>query len=350
MDAPMTRTLTRQELYDLVWSTPITELADQFAISDRGLAKICLRHQIPVPGRGYWAKIEAGQSANKTPLWRIENPGIETVRIGGLTTDVNPYVAFAINATRAAKQTLQKERKAPKGSNTPAKTRDLAAIAIPERPLHSSLREFAKELSSAVTDRTGALNVRWVKIHRDSIHRVIAFLNALAHQIEPQGITFAGRNSRVAFKKDDALVDFEITSPKKRVTTETSYGWKHYENVFVGRLAFRIFGRAQGVKSNWVDTDHRKIETSISQIIESYRINLDVQQTYDEKERAERLLREHLQHRRDLAEKRAAREEARLEFLRSIAADRREVEDLKLTIDAVPRPDSQKDEYERMLI
>jgi hypothetical protein len=82
----------------------------------------------------------------------------------------------------------------------------------------------------------------------------------------------------------------------------------------------------------------------------SCRINLDVQKAYDEKERAERLQREHLAHRRDLAEKRAAREEARLEFLRSIAADRREVEDLKLTIDAVPRSDSQKHEYECMLI
>lgn len=57
------RTFTRQEMYDLVWSTPIQKLAEQFGLSDRGLAKTCLRHQVPVPGRGYWAKMEAGQPA-----------------------------------------------------------------------------------------------------------------------------------------------------------------------------------------------------------------------------------------------------------------------------------------------
>lgn len=348
MDVPTTHTLTRQELYDLVWSAPIAKLSKQFGVSDRGLTKICLRHQIPVPGRGYWAKIEAGQSATRTPLWRIENPGIETVCIGGLPPDVNPYVAFAINATRSAKQTLEKERKA--STNTPAMAHNPAAVSTPQRPLHPSLRDFARELSSAIADRTGALNVRWVSIHRDSIGRVISLLNALAHEFESHGITFAGHSRRVAFKNDDASVDFEITSPKKRVTTETPYGWKQYENVFVGRLAFRIFGRAQGVKKNWVDTDSKKIEISISQIVESYRINLDVQKAYDEKERAERLQREHLAHRRHLAEKRAAREEARLGFLHAIANDRREVEYLKLTIDAVPRSDSERHEYERMLI
>jgi len=43
------RTYTRKELYDMVWSTPIVKLAEQFDLSDRGLAKTCQRHQIPVP-------------------------------------------------------------------------------------------------------------------------------------------------------------------------------------------------------------------------------------------------------------------------------------------------------------
>ncbi|TPN41889.1 MULTISPECIES: hypothetical protein [unclassified Mesorhizobium] len=94
----MQHTFTRQELYDLVWSTPILTLAKRFDISDRGLAKICARYQIPVPGPGYWAKIEAGQSASKTPPWKIDNPTLETVRIGGYKPPVNPYVAFAIEA------------------------------------------------------------------------------------------------------------------------------------------------------------------------------------------------------------------------------------------------------------
>lgn len=59
----MSHIFSRQELYHLLWSTPILQLAERFGISDRGLAKTCKRFHIAVPGRGYWAKIEAGQQS-----------------------------------------------------------------------------------------------------------------------------------------------------------------------------------------------------------------------------------------------------------------------------------------------
>jgi len=33
--------LTRKELYDQVWSTPMTKLAKSYNLSDNGLRKIC---------------------------------------------------------------------------------------------------------------------------------------------------------------------------------------------------------------------------------------------------------------------------------------------------------------------
>ena len=53
--------LTREELYELVWAEPIMKLARQYGLSDRGLAKICDRMGVPVPGRGYWAKVQSGK-------------------------------------------------------------------------------------------------------------------------------------------------------------------------------------------------------------------------------------------------------------------------------------------------
>ncbi len=59
---------TRQRLYKLVWSKPVSSLAKQFGISDVGLAKACKRAQIPLPMRGYWAKVAVGQRREKTAL------------------------------------------------------------------------------------------------------------------------------------------------------------------------------------------------------------------------------------------------------------------------------------------
>jgi hypothetical protein len=60
--------LTRQELYEKMWSRPAIALAEDFGISGRGLGKLCSRFAIPVPPRGYWAKLAAGKRVTRIPL------------------------------------------------------------------------------------------------------------------------------------------------------------------------------------------------------------------------------------------------------------------------------------------
>ena len=57
----MKETITRKQLYDLVWSTPMTKLAKKYLISDSGLRKICERMNIPMPKSGHWEKIRVGK-------------------------------------------------------------------------------------------------------------------------------------------------------------------------------------------------------------------------------------------------------------------------------------------------
>ena len=60
--------LTRSQMYDLVWSTPMAKLAVQFGISDVALKKRCKKLRIPTPGLGYWAKVAAGQKPRRVQL------------------------------------------------------------------------------------------------------------------------------------------------------------------------------------------------------------------------------------------------------------------------------------------
>src|SRR5688572_15503030 len=61
-------TLSREELYELAWSKPLTELAKDLGLSDVGLAKRCRKLGVPVPGRGYWARVAAGQEPHRPQL------------------------------------------------------------------------------------------------------------------------------------------------------------------------------------------------------------------------------------------------------------------------------------------
>lgn len=75
--------LAREDLYRLVWTAPVTEIAARLGVSDKGLAKACRRAQIPVPGRGYWAKVEAGQPLGRDALAPAPAGLPELIRIAG---------------------------------------------------------------------------------------------------------------------------------------------------------------------------------------------------------------------------------------------------------------------------
>ncbi len=67
-------TLTREQLFEKVWATPIQRLAKDFGLSDVGLAKLCRRNEIPVPGRGHWQRLEAGQNPERPGLPPLKRP------------------------------------------------------------------------------------------------------------------------------------------------------------------------------------------------------------------------------------------------------------------------------------
>jgi hypothetical protein len=60
--------LSREQLYELVWSKPVDVIAKEHGLSGRGLKKICARSGVPVPPRGYWAKLSAGKRVTRPRL------------------------------------------------------------------------------------------------------------------------------------------------------------------------------------------------------------------------------------------------------------------------------------------
>lgn len=62
------RSMTREELHELVWSQPMRTLAASMGISDVALAKRCRAANVPVPPRGWWARKDAGKPVKIEPL------------------------------------------------------------------------------------------------------------------------------------------------------------------------------------------------------------------------------------------------------------------------------------------
>jgi hypothetical protein len=61
-------TREREALHERIWIQPVRTVAKSFALSDVGLRKICTRAEIPMPERGYRAKLRGGQPIPRPKL------------------------------------------------------------------------------------------------------------------------------------------------------------------------------------------------------------------------------------------------------------------------------------------
>jgi hypothetical protein len=97
------QTITRKELYDLVWSESLLSLSKKYNISDVGLRKICIRMSIPLPQNGHWQKIQFGKKVDK-PSLPINYTGDQEITLTLRSRDTNE-VADGLSLLK----TLQKE-------------------------------------------------------------------------------------------------------------------------------------------------------------------------------------------------------------------------------------------------
>jgi hypothetical protein len=60
--------VSREELYELVWSIPMIKAAEKFSVSGSYMARVCSILNVPRPERGYWAKLEVGKTSARPAL------------------------------------------------------------------------------------------------------------------------------------------------------------------------------------------------------------------------------------------------------------------------------------------
>ena len=73
--------LSRAELYELIWTKPMTEIARQFDIRDQHIAQACVYYDIARPRAGYWQKVEHGKVVERIALSNDRFSAEETINI-----------------------------------------------------------------------------------------------------------------------------------------------------------------------------------------------------------------------------------------------------------------------------
>ncbi|WP_437191551.1 hypothetical protein [Planctomicrobium sp. SH527] len=300
--------ITRQLLYQRVWSEPMRQLAREFGISDVGLAKVCRKHKIPCPPRGYWAKKSAGQTPHQVPLPDPEAD--QTIEI------------HRSDAGSTLSKDLEEEVARLEGNRISIELRDHLRGA---HPLIEQAREqfqIAERTSEGilVLPQDAALELR---VSKGQLRRALLLMDAVLRALEHQNhqvlpgptVTLLGISVRFEIVEEMETLREE----EDDVADGESYHFRHShfraKRVPSGRLAFKIAdaGRywLQGCRQTWRDTPKRLLETCLEQVIAGLMIvAARIKQHEEETRRKEEAQREAVKRRQELAEQRALKRAA----------------------------------------
>lgn len=219
MEAGMT-VMSRQALFEAAWQRPLTDIAAEFGISDVGLRKICDRHDIPTPGRGYWAQVRAGKTFTRPKLRPVSDPRKKEVHIAG-GRPLSPVVVDAMKQAKAVsarprssrvKQATIAEVDPISPSDQPPQT-GTAATSPPT--VGKALAGTGKALAKARMDADGFSSVSGsgvvpMRIAPSSYAAALDFLAMFLREADVRGWRLEAEEGRPKLKIEGETIAFRI--------------------------------------------------------------------------------------------------------------------------------------------
>ena len=244
------------ELYELVWEKPMHTLSREFGVSDVGLAKICKRHNIPRPERGYWARLYAGRKVKKPPLPKSAKRN-DIIRI--LRTDPSEL-----------------------SPGTPILSRKIIVPDTLVEP-HLFVEMAQKHMSFSKTapgysrspEKTKCLDI---EVSKEMFERSLRIMDAIIKASEQEGMFIkidAHGKTRISFDGEEVGISLNEISTIVRTEIKQKERWSlhfgpTFETKFIpsGKLILELDGE-YGLRSRWRDTDKRPLERALGDFIEN---------------------------------------------------------------------------------
>lgn len=245
----------RGELYDLVWSIPMTALAKKYLISDSGLRKICVKMQIPLPRAGHWEKLKAKKEVEIIKLPTIYNGNneisLELRKEGDENLNGKPSPEIAL------KEKIEDD--------------PLLNITVPE--ILTKPHKLIVETKKAHSNNENRHNKNFTGYLRSPLSisatklnysRALRIMDTFIKAMEQRGHVFQFKNDSahlVIYGEEFAI---SIREKNNRIPKPKTGSWQEYDYIPSGILVFSL--RISYHNIEWTD-GRLKLENQLSKII-----------------------------------------------------------------------------------
>jgi hypothetical protein len=252
--------LTREKLYELAWEKPMSRLAAEYSISGVGLAKLCTRHGIPTPPRGYWALLAVGRAPAKPKLPAMKNA--PTIRMQGgkpFAPKIKDELSISIQAERQPTRRIVVSERLQAPFPLVAQARDALQVA-------------KEDDVGLVVPPPGCLAV---SVSRTRVPRALRIADALLKSFEARGWNVAISDRSTLVSVDTSLVTVGIEEileteerPAKPDLDSGYYGFHYNRTSAVRKPSGRLMIVIQEKEVLWNHTQQRKWRDSEKHVLE----------------------------------------------------------------------------------
>lgn len=242
--------LSRKQLYDLVWSTPISKLTLQYALSNQGIKKICKQFEIPMPQNGHWLKLKYNKKVKiekLNPVFGGIDKIVMTLREEGNTIN--------LDQTPLTIRTKEIE-------NDPN-----APLTVPEtitKPdiLTIQTKDYWRGKIKFNSYREDNRIVYPIRVGNDCEKRALLFMDTFTKLLRYRGHTWCKEYSYTGVLIDTVFIEIDLREASRRVPAKSPYSGTELEPI--GELIFKM-GKYSGERE-WRD-GKTKVEEILAKIM-----------------------------------------------------------------------------------
>ena len=244
--------LTRKELYDIVWSTTLSKLTQQYAYTNDGIKKICKQYEVPMPDGSYWSKLKFNKKFKKEKL----NPVFNSVDkiILAIREEGNPINIDNTPLTIRTKE-IESDPKAP--------------LIVPEKLtkpdiLIQNTKSYHQSRKNKDFVRNDKLDIVHIYVEEANYNRALNIMDSFIKLLRHRGHSFRRDRNNYGPKivAYDVEFSWNIREKTKRILSDKIYETATY--IPTGILILQI-GESFRAKE-WVD-GATKLENRLSKVV-----------------------------------------------------------------------------------
>lgn len=208
--------LTRKELYNLVWSTSLSKLTQQYALSNDEIKNICKRFDIPMPDNGYWMKLKFNKPVEIEKL-NEDFVGVDrivlTPRAEGSENSISQTPLVILS------NQIKSDLKAP--------TKVSGRLSNPDKLTIQTQEYWAKEEKERYY-RDDSKVILPIRVGKSNKERGLRFMDALVKLLKYRGHSFIKKNFEFFVVIDEIEILLHLREATKRVPSTDKYSTSDY--------------------------------------------------------------------------------------------------------------------------